>query len=699
MKKNLLVLALCYFFSSSLLNAQLTIKNLNLDVQHADVSAVDIDKDGDLDILISGESGPDRKLQLFKNDGAGNYTLAASPFIPVTRTTFDWNDVNGDGRLDLNYSGFSASGVLNQIYTSDAAGNFSLSSITTPQLAPSTGFADLNNDGYVDLYIFGNKFDGKPVILFNNKAGGFTQSAQFEAFNFVDPEVSVVDYDNDGDLDLFVNAGFEDGVAGRFSKMFVNTNGTFTVRDLGLTPKGNGSAVWADYNGDGFLDLLLNGDGYLGSGEDNDGVYRLYRNNGGTLPTFTSVATFTYYRQNSTGDGGKFFDWDNDGDLDIIVTGYNGTRQATDIYINTAGTFAPYAFNANIPGVSESSIEVANIDGDTDLDVIITGYSNHEFNGAGSSFNSNVSYILVNPATTTNVAPTSPLTLAATGNQAAVTLTWSPATDATTPINSLTYNLFLVNTSTGYYHYFPLADTSTGKLMLQRLGNMQTNKSWTIKNLPVGNYRWGVQAIDNSLMASTFAKSSFTINANGTLPVLLSSFTVSAEGNKAKIQWATSSEQNNDRFEIKRSNDGQNFTTIAVVKGKGTTNAKTDYTAFDASPFNGTNFYRLIQYNLDGKATDHGTRSLKFSGGKTNVSVFPNPVATVINIKLQNYAGKNIEAKLTDLQGRLIHSEKIATNPNQSEYKLSLKKKPVSGQYILLVAGDAFKEAIRVQVK
>ncbi len=700
MKKSLQLLLFFACLAVTRASAQFTITNLNFSVQHADVAAVDINGDGDLDIIISGEDTTARKLQLFYNDGSGNFTPVSSPFPAVTRTTFDWDDINGDGNLDMIMSGFTAAGPpIDSVYTSDGNGNFTVASnIVLPQMAPSSGFADLNNDGYTDIYVFGNKFEGHPKIFFNNKAGGFTESAQFEAYNFVDPDVTEVDFDNDKDIDLFVNAGFEDAVNGRFSKMFVNTNGVFTEMNLGLIPKGNGSAVWGDYDNNGYLDLLLNGDGFLGSGEDNDFVYRLYSNNAGT---FTAITTFTKYRQNSTGDGGRFADWDNDGDLDVIVTGYNDSaqRQATDIYLNNGGVFTPYSGNEQTPGVSESSIEVADVDQDSDLDLLVTGFSGNEFNATGTAFNSNVSLIIQNPATLTNVAPNTPTNLNVTGNQASLTFSWTAATDATTPQNALSYNMFLVNDQ-GKTFIYSLSDTATGELMVQRLGNVQLNKGWIIKNLTEGNYSWGVQAIDNSFMGSTFAKSSFTINADGTLPVSITYFNVKAEGNKAKLEWETAFEQNSDRFEIERSKDGRNFSKLASVKAKGTSTVANQYVMYDNAPLNGMNYYRLMQYDLDARATDYGIKNLNFNLlNHPSVIAYPNPAHAQFGISLSNFTGTRITVTMTDMMGKMIYHETIPVNSTQAYYKLNLTTKPVSGQYLLYVLGDDLNESVKVLVK
>lgn len=492
-----------------------TIHDLGLNIQKVDISAVDIDGDGDQDLLIMGENPEGRFSQLYRNDGEMSFTPIESPFIPVALPTIDWGDVNGDGFLDMVQSGFAEDRIVATLFSSDEAGNFTEEEHPFPQMAPSIGMADLNNDGYTDVYVFGNHFEGESSIFFNDGQGIFTASTQFDDYNWIDPQVYPVDYDNDGDLDLFIMAGFEEGADSRYSRMFVNEEGTFTEQDLGLIPKGFGHAEWGDYDGDGDLDLLLNGDGHLESGEDSDFVYRLYNNENGA---FSEATTFTPYRQINVGNGSRFFDWENDGDLDIVLTGWNPEeeRQATAIFLNENGAFTPHPDNAQLPGVSESAVEVSDLDNDGDLDIVINGFSGNDFAGEGTAFFDNVSLVIENPTDNANQAPSAPQNLSAEVEGGNVTFSWDAPEDDTTPQASLTYNLFLVNKEDDSYISFPLADTTSGDLTVQRMGNVQMNTRWTISNLPEGDYRWGVQAIDNSFAGSEFTREDLNVSESVT---------------------------------------------------------------------------------------------------------------------------------------------------------------------------------------
>ncbi|MBX2946998.1 MAG: hypothetical protein KF725_14280 [Cyclobacteriaceae bacterium] len=127
--------------------------------------------------------------------------------------------------------------------------------------------------------------------------------------------------------------------------------------------------------------------------------------------------------------------------------------------------------------------------------------------------------------------------------------------------------------------------------------------------------------------AAVTAFSPFTLastNAENPLPVELVYFRASLTPEKlVNLQWQTASELNNDAFEVERSKDGFDFTSIARVNGAGTTPTKNDYALLDQFPLSGTSYYRLKQIDFDGTYTYSPVISIK--RGDDPFTVYPNP--------------------------------------------------------------------------
>nr|MBA4140302.1 T9SS type A sorting domain-containing protein [Segetibacter sp.] len=185
------------------------------------------------------------------------------------------------------------------------------------------------------------------------------------------------------------------------------------------------------------------------------------------------------------------------------------------------------------------------------------------------------------------------------------------------------------------------------------------------------------------------------------LPIQLLSFSaVPAPNDEVLLNWSTSSEQNNDRFEVSHSLDGINFKVIATIKGKGTTLQQQQYSIYDKHPENGINYYRLMQYNLDGKPTNYGTKTVTISTTEqVNLQVYPNPSNGKVSLQLTAYRGTRINVTMLTADGKIIHQEAIKTTANSTLYPLHLNFKPNAGLYILQVTGTDINRNLKVQFR
>jgi len=523
------------FFAISVANAQFAQFDATFDMQHGDVVAADIDNDGDFDIIVSGETGGNPKTvknAIFINN-AGTYTLQGTDNVitPGHFADIKIGDFDGDGDLDVIFNGNSNNEMGKGIALNDGNGIFSRSALDVTSATISCGFADFNNDGLLDYFVIGNGTANTGTMFFQNGDGTFTKDqSSFRNLNLVDPDISIVDFNNDGYIDMFISA-WDDTAKSRYSSLLINDGfGKFVaLLQPNLIRKGFGSSVWGDVDGDGWMDLLLNGDGGA-DGEGSSDVYRLYKNNGGNLEP---KATFNDYRQISVGDGARMVDWDNDGDLDIILTGWSGTkgRQATMLFECTNATNFTYTENAlsntDFPGVSESSIETADLNNDGKIDLLITGYNGNQATQVGK-FDKNICGYYLNQSSKVNTKPTKPSALnhqiVKSGEETLVTLSWNAASDIETPQKSLTYNVSLKNTTTGKWIYNPMAvigGEKDGWRKVSQHGNVFTNKRWELYNLPAGNYEWSVQAIDANFVGGPYAVlKTFSITATALKQVI-----------------------------------------------------------------------------------------------------------------------------------------------------------------------------------
>jgi enediyne biosynthesis protein E4 len=236
----------------------------------------DFDNDGYVDLFVAASSTSLSLTNnyLFHNTGQGGFMRVPDPIFNVLAEAEDVgaSDYDNDGDLDLLIS------CHNQrlFYTNNGDGTFTR--ITTGPIVSDTGnsagfaWGDYDNDGRLDLCLA--TFDSNLHLFHNETNGTFTRTLLGNASNYQAP--TWVDYDNDGHLDLFVTCGYVSTPLRNW--LFRNNgDGTFTeVTDVILAKEGGYSAAqaWADYDNDGFLDLVV-------ANSYTTGMF-MYHNNGNT---------------------------------------------------------------------------------------------------------------------------------------------------------------------------------------------------------------------------------------------------------------------------------------------------------------------------------------------------------------------------------------------------------------------------------
>jgi hypothetical protein len=264
--------------------------------------------------------------------------------------------------------------------------------------------------------------------------------------------------------------------------------------------------AWGDYDNDGRLDALVAG----------FGTTELRRNTGAG---FTNVTVgFPQVTDCSVAWG----DCDNDGGLDFLIAGttnghwdgpYNGSM--TEVWRNTGSGFAN--LGVNLPGIMLGAVAWADYDNDGRLDIALTG----------TSRTGDVTRVFRNQTAATNSPPTAPTGLAANWSNGTLLLSWNVATDSATPSAGLTYNV-RAGTTPGGIDLISPQSAANGFRRLPAMGNAQLRRFIFLEGLTNGQkVYWSVQAVDSAFAGGPFApESSFTvapslnISASGTTVTL-----------------------------------------------------------------------------------------------------------------------------------------------------------------------------------
>ena len=732
----------------------------------------DYDNDGRLDLFITGNETSEGMgiSKLYHNTGGSfdDKTMLLPGLPQLGSSAAAWGDYDNDGRLDLMITGGTLTQRTSKLYHNTGTG-FTDQSSLLPDLPQvwngSLAWADYDNDGRADLLLTGSELGAtKPVSKLYHNVGNRFEDQSSQLPNLPGVQYSAVawgDYDRDGRLDLIIT-GYTGPGSGGVSKLYHNTPDGFvdqSARLPSLSGVMDGSLAWGDYDNDGWLDLALTGK----SGSVS--LSRLYHNTGNSfedqssqLPSLPGV----HYSTVAWGD------YDNDGRRDLILTGDTGSELVTRLYHNTGNGFASISLSdVGLPAVSVSSVAFGDYDNDGKLDLLLTGYST-----AGP-----VSRLIHNMSPTANAVPTVPDSLSSqvAGYGQRVKLTWQAATDAHTPQPGLSYNLYVSDTPGGQTILSPLADQKTGYRRVVRLGNSQAT-NFTLTGLTPGRtYYWSVQAIDGAFAGSPFApEQSFTTSVLGALQLVAPLYncqtgaftfqTIGGDGTPIEYNapgitaWTSNPAQFVDQG-LRQAADAQPITLVARQSGKevryvwdirlvcpvgdpnqfrltaplydcqsgaftfqtaggdgsGSSAGPIEYmaagitawttnpnqyvdtelrTAADAQPItlvarqNSKEMHYVWDFRAICSVTPNQNRARIAAslepGNKLTAIIHPNPVESELTVRIQGAQSKSVSLLLVDLNGQVLQERTVDVVGSNHQERLNMERLP-SGLYLLRV--------------
>ena len=527
---------------------------------------VDLNNDGSQDIVTGGSGN---KVQ---NSATDEFTSKRMSYLATfNATTHKWTkvstappfqvadspslvpcDINNDGNMDIiafEQTGYDTS---EEAYTGDyghegiflGKGNGTFEEVAPlllPRWRENTGqkvslwgdlegacnaeIIDIDNDGRLDIILAGHQGETNYNVILHNQTTdanplSFCVEPYEEEFLLREAIIKPADFNNDGYQDFAISAfvdGKEDQL--RFTDVYLNDpeqHGQFIRLGLGekgadLKRKSNGALQVADFNDDGWLDIMLAGLGETSSGESTT-RQRIYINQKTDMPSFSALSsdfqTDIYTLSSSASNSAGVIDWNGDGYYDILLGGTKSNVYGGMLYLNDGK--GRLKRNVAIPGATGACITFPDYNGDGRKDFLLVGLSKDK-NYLTTEQQGRDAILCCNlyPTPSRPDAPHAP-TFAKQGG--AVMLSWQ-APETAHP--GFTYEIFIKDEAGNLVNSTPsiIGGTKDGIRKANLLGRVGCMTEWTFHPTKPGTYSWGVQTIDAAYTGSTFTEGpQFTIS-------------------------------------------------------------------------------------------------------------------------------------------------------------------------------------------
>ena len=507
------------------------------------IKMADYDKDGYKDMLVTGFDSS----SLYRYIGNDSFELVNIQLPRLSLSSAIWVDFNSDGWNDFILSGYqSKDSTCRSFVYKNNKGNFELLNIELPGIKEGyIASFDLDQDGRHEI-ILGGESNGNTII---SKIYRVSNEEFIELPNNLqllkNSSCDLRDYDNDGDSDVLLTG--HDGTK-RNTLLYRNDNGNLVETGMHFTDVDNGCAKFGDYDNDGWPDIAISGNrteisvtypgGILSVDARPAATLDIFKNQLGTKfvkqISYEKWVTYAY----STLDWG---DYDNDGDLDLLILGVPGMQWAVGgtgggtpsvIYrsapriMRNDGQDNFFSIDAYLPAdfsdiTTIEGYQLANEDQYTNPTwsiknwqgkfIAFTDYNNDgKLDVIREGHYEQANRMYKNCNLYENTPPSIPNQLNSSTFCNEVDLAWNPSTDDHSIQTALNYEISVGRTP------------GTSDVVSPLNKNFIFNNNYRLKNLKPGTYYWNVKAVDQAQSESAWApEQSFTISGKPATPVVL----------------------------------------------------------------------------------------------------------------------------------------------------------------------------------
>ncbi len=259
------------------------------------------------------------------------------------------------------------------------------------------------------------------------------------------------------------------------------------------------------------------------------------------------------------------------------------------------------------------------------------------------------------------------------------------------PLNDSTVKLVIQQSDVGSGNKF---NDLYGKLSTDTVFNdlgIAYGDTVLFKSTPGATYQLyvlGTDNVNNKESKNPTGEVTYTFGSNP-LPLSWLSFTGKKVGSRVQLNWTTANEINTSHFDIEKATDSSGYVLIGTEMAKGNTGHNNDYVSFDDHPVYGNNFYRLKEFDIDGKFIYSSIVLVRYDQNGY-VIIAPNPAKDYVSIKSNEIFS---QIQLIDMNGRIIRTYSNSTN---NIYSLSGISK---GLYYLRLIGTTDSQTHKLLIQ